>query len=158
MTRTLILGGARSGKSAYAESLAIASGREVVYIATAQGRRRRNGAAHRASSPAASGDLDHGRRAAGAGRRAAAMERARAPDAGRLPDAVAVEPAVCRSAGFSRGRAHHAAGLFCTCSASASCRRWMTVAATCCWCRTRSGWAWCRSARSRAGSPTKPDG
>jgi adenosylcobinamide kinase/adenosylcobinamide-phosphate guanylyltransferase len=36
LTRTLVLGGARSGKSAHAEALAAASGKDVIYIATAQ--------------------------------------------------------------------------------------------------------------------------
>lgn len=36
MTRTLVFGGARSGKSAYAEKLAAESAKEVVYVATAR--------------------------------------------------------------------------------------------------------------------------
>lgn len=36
MTRSLVFGGARSGKSTHAEALAAQSGKEVIYLATAQ--------------------------------------------------------------------------------------------------------------------------
>ena len=56
MTCTLILGGARSGKSRHAERLAAESGRDVVYIATAHnggdGEMAARIAHHRASRPA----------------------------------------------------------------------------------------------------------
>lgn len=53
--QTLILGGARSGKSRFAETLAQQSGREVVYIATAQAHdaeMQARIAQHRADRPA----------------------------------------------------------------------------------------------------------
>ena len=52
---TLVLGGARSGKSSHAESLAAAQGGEVIYVATAEAwddEMRRRIEAHKAQRPA----------------------------------------------------------------------------------------------------------
>lgn len=69
MTTTLVLGGARSGKSAHAERLAVQSGRDVVYIATARagdGEMAARIACHREGRPAHWSTVEEPVRLAGA--------------------------------------------------------------------------------------------
>lgn len=76
--RSLILGGARSGKSALAERIAIDSGLEVVYIATAQARddeMRERIDHHRARRPTQWGCVEAPTGLADALRRLAGAER-----------------------------------------------------------------------------------
>ena len=59
--KTLILGGARSGKSLFAEQLATASGRHVIYLATAEahdGEMHRRIAHHQARRPSHWGSVE----------------------------------------------------------------------------------------------------
>lgn len=76
--RTLILGGARSGKSALAERLAAESGREVVYVATAEARDPEMAAriaAHQARRPTTWGCVEEPVRLAAALHRCARTDR-----------------------------------------------------------------------------------
>lgn len=76
--KTLILGGVRSGKSRLAETLALASGLPVTYIATAtgdDGEMRARIAAHRARRPPSWITVEEPRRLAAALAEAAAPDR-----------------------------------------------------------------------------------
>jgi hypothetical protein len=108
MSRTLVLGGARSGKSALAERLARESGKEVVYLATSHAgdsEMAERIAHHRARRPAAWRTVEEPTGLAGTLRR---IVRARTHRSGRLPDAVAEQPDVLDPAGLSGSRSDRA--------------------------------------------------
>ena len=142
---TLVLGGARSGKSRYAERLVEARGDVRHLLRHRRAGRCRDGGAHRRASRAARPVLADRRGAAGSGRRDRGGGRPRPPGAGRLPDLVAVEPDARRARGSTR-RSRRCA------------RRCATPPGRSCWSPTRSGSASCRKRRSAAGSATRPGG
>ncbi|MFD2273057.1 bifunctional adenosylcobinamide kinase/adenosylcobinamide-phosphate guanylyltransferase [Undibacterium arcticum] len=156
--RTLILGGSRSGKSAYAEQLAAASGKEVIYIATAQAgdaemaqrialhRQQRPAHWHTVEQPLALGD---------------AIAEWSAPARVLLVDCLTLwlsNLLFAEAQDFPEiGRITPPACF------SETARTLLTVAAAGQWrsaagIETKSGWAWCHSARCRAGMPMKRGG
>ncbi len=160
MTRTLVFGGARSGKSAYAEQLARDSGKEVLYLATAQagdGEMATRIAHHRAQRPQAWPTVEEPLRLG------AALLRARAAGpaaAGRLPDPVADQPDVFVRRGVPGRRRYRSARTVPQRTRAVVVLRWQnckTATATSSWCRMKWAWASCRMAPSRAVLPMKRD-
>jgi adenosylcobinamide kinase/adenosylcobinamide-phosphate guanylyltransferase len=91
---TLILGGARSGKSTYAEQLAAADGGPVLYVATAQAwdeEMRVRIAAHRAQRPAGWRTLEAPRQVGAAVTASMLATPATLPPAGDAPGVVLVD-------------------------------------------------------------------
>ena len=108
--KTLILGGARSGKSLFAEQRAAASGRRVMYVATAEARDDEMGrriAHHRARRPADWGCAEETLHLA------AALRRLAAPDTCLLVDCLTLWLSNLLFAGTAAAQAEAGAAVDC---------------------------------------------